>query len=268
VKTLEKINGRLVEYGKKMYKINHQRSFDKLGMLLDEDKKECFDFAYEMAFGTGKHRNTRSGGKKKREPGEIFIDTFQGKAAEYTMYRYLLEYSILTTKPDVTIEGYGVWDSFDLEYGKIHMAVKSTKYYGHLLLLETKDWNEKGEYLPNIENGILNYDMFILIRISPDGRKEMKKRSILYSEQIERKVLEDAILSKRWEFDIAGFITNADFIKLIEKNYVLPQGALLSGTTPMDAENYYVQAGDMRSNKEMIERLQKYKLMFESGLTK
>jgi len=264
---LEKNYERLTRDGEKIYKVNHQKYFDKLGLLLDEDKKECFDFAYEMAFGVGKHRSTRSGGKKKRKPEEIFINTFQGKAAEYTMYRYLLEHGILTIKPDITVEGYGVWDSFDLKYGEIHMSVKSTKSYGQLLLLETKDWNEKGEYLHNNKNGIVNYDMFILIRNSPNSEEQMEKRNILYSEQIERKVLADIILNITWEFDIAGFISNEDFVMLIDEKYVLPQDALLNGKKRMDAENYYVQAGDMRSNREMIERLKKYKLVFEIGLT-
>ena len=59
------------------------------------------------------------------------------------------------------------------------------------MLLETKDWNEKGEYVPNKENGIASYDYLVLLRV--------------------------------------------------------------------DAENYYVQAGDMRHDRELLQRLLNYK---------
>ena len=264
---METINGRLLEEGDRRYKVNHQRPFQKMGELSSEDMNECFEFAYEMAFGEGNHRSNRSGGKRKRKPGEIFIDTFQGKAAEYAIFRYLLENDIETTKPDISVEGYGVWDSFDLEYADIHIAVKSTKFYGNLLLLETKDWNERGEYVPNNETGINKYDMLILIRVSPDAEKAMEKRGLLYKSNIEKILLQDIIYKLKWTYDIAGYITNKDLVRLIERKYILPKGAMLNGKTPMDAENYYVQAGDMRSSKEMIHRLQKYKQTFEKGLT-
>lgn len=254
---LKKINGRLEECGSNIYKINHKKQFYKLGQITEDDKRECFDFAYEMVFGAGKHRNYRSGGDKKRKQGEIFINTFQGKASEYGMYRYLLKNDIKTSKPDMSVEGYGIWDSFDLEYGDVHMAVKSTKFFGNLLLLETKDWNEKGEYIPNNTNGISKYDVIVLTRLLPDGEYEMKKRMLLYSEKIERKTLEKTIYSKNWEFDVAGFITNSDLVRLIDKKYILPKGALLNGKITMDAENYYVQSGDMRSYRELIFRLKK-----------
>jgi hypothetical protein len=264
---LNNINGRLIEYSKNMYRINHHRKFEKLGQISEVDKKVCFDFAYEMVFGEGKHRRNRSGGKKIRKSGEVFIDTFQGKIAEYAMYRYFLENGIITSEPDITVEGYGVWDSFDLEYGDMHIAIKSTKFYGNLLLLETKDWNAKGEYIPNSDCGTSKYDIFILIRLSPDGEEEMRKRMIIYSNLIDRNILEDTILNKIWEYDIAGFITNADLVRLINKKYVLPKGSLLNGRIPMDAENYYVQAGDMRPNQLLVNRLIKYKHLFEKDLT-
>lgn len=260
---LKTINGRLIKYDDKRYKINHKRTFSPIETIRFDDKQKCFDFAYDMAFGAGRHRATRSGGKRKRHTGEIFIDTFQGKVAEYAIYRYLMKYDIITTKPDMTVEGYGIWDSFDLKYKNIHMAVKSTKFYGNLLLLETKDWNNAGEYLPNRNNGTEKYDIFVLIRIAPDGEKEMRKNHILYSEQIDKENLKRIVFKFDWSYDIAGFITNADFVRLIEKKYILPRGAILNDDTYMDAENYYVQAGDMRTAQEMINLLIKYKQMFE-----
>ncbi len=260
---LAEIKGRLLKTGENEYQINHKKKFIKDGDISNDDIRECFDFAYEMAFGKGEHRKNRSGGKIRRKPGQIFIDTFQGKVAEYAIYRYLLKNQIKTSKPDFSIEGYGKWDSFDLEYLNLHIAIKSTKYYGNLLLLETKDWNENGEYIPNNNNGFNKYDMLILVRVLPDAEAEMKKRLMLYKEEIERVLLENIFFNLKWEYDIAGYITNKDLKRIIEKRYILPKDAILNKRIHMDAENYYVQAGDMRSSKEMLIRFEKYKQMFE-----
>lgn len=249
------INGRLEKIDENEYRINHKRMFEKDGIVSASDMETCFDFAYDMSFGEGEHRNHRSGGQKKRRAGEIFVDTFQGKLAEFAIYRYLQNAGIETTEPDLNVEGYGKWDSFDLEYRNIHMAVKSTKYYGQLLLLETKDWNKQGEYIPNLSNGISRYDYLILMRIKPDLSNALKEKRLLYSDKIERNTLHEIVESYAWEYNIAGYINSKDLIRLIDKKYILPQGALLNGETKMDAENYYVQAGDMRAGKDIVKKL-------------
>lgn len=255
---MRELLGRLIEYENKYY-INHKRKFKAIGKIDLLDIKTCFDFSYEMAFGEGEHRNHRSGGEICRTSGEIFINTLQGKMAEFAMYRYLKKYGVETTCPDLSIQRLGVWDEFDLEYEGIHITVKSTKYYGNLLLLETKDWNEKGEYMPNKENGIASYDYLVLLRIAPDGQSIMKKQKILYLNHIEKEVLERLTYSVNWQYDIAGYITKKDFVRLISKKYILPKGAVLGNGTVMDAENYYVQAGDMRHDRELLCRLLDYR---------
>lgn len=257
---MREILGRLVEYENK-YHINHKRQFKSIDVLELLDVKTCFEFAYEMSFGRGEHRNYRSGGDVQRTSGEIFVNTFQGKMAEFAMYRYLRKYGIQTTYPDLSIEGLGTWDEFDLEYEGLHMTVKSTKYYGNLLLLETKDWNEEGKYIPNMECGIVDYDYFILLRIAPDGQSIMKEQKMLYSNYIEKEELGSLIYSVKWQYDIAGYITRKDLVRLISKKYILPKGAMLGNGTVMDAENYYVQAGDMRKGEELVKRLLGYKLI-------
>lgn len=239
------------------YKINHVRTFKKDGELPKEDVEICLDFAYDMAFGEGKHRSNRSGGDIKRKPGEIFINTFQGKAAEFAMYRYFLEFDIKTTYPDLSITGYGKWDSFDLMYKNYKIAVKSTKFFGNLLLLETKDWNENGEYIPNIDSEVKSYDMLILLRMRPDVEKELQKHTMAYVSNNNKKLVYQIIKDTNWEYNIAGYITNKDLVRLIQKEYILPKGAVLNGKTLMDAENYYVQAGDMRTSDELISRLKR-----------
>jgi hypothetical protein len=67
-------------------------------------------------------------------------------------------------------------------------------------------------------------------------------------------VLEDLrtlILGLEWEYDIPGYITNADLKSVIKNGLLIPKGALLNGVVKMDAENYYVQAGDLRSIIEL-----------------
>tara|TARA_B100001123_G_C14450701_1_gene686441 strand:+ start:71 stop:202 length:132 start_codon:yes stop_codon:yes gene_type:complete len=39
---------------------------------------------------------------------------------------------------------------------------------------------------------------------------------------------------------------------LINHHAILPQNSLLNGKIPMDAENYYVQSGDMYPYKELL----------------
>ena len=38
--------------------------------IICDTVKKVFDFAYEMSYGTGEHRNHRSGGDLKRKNGE------------------------------------------------------------------------------------------------------------------------------------------------------------------------------------------------------
>lgn len=137
------------------------------GELEDSQVTNCFNFAYEMSFGKGEHRAYRSGGTHERTPSEIFMNTFQGKISECALYNYLRKNDIEASQVDFRVEGLGKWDSYDIECGKRLIAVKSTKYYGQLLLLETRDWNKEGKYIPNLETGKEVYDSFVLVRIKP-----------------------------------------------------------------------------------------------------
>lgn len=265
--TVKVIKGKLLEVGNGIYKINHTRKFVPVSNISIQEVGECFEFSYEMAFGEGAHRKTRSGGEKKRSNGEIFIDTFQGKLSEFSVWKYLSKEGLVTQKPDTQVEGYGKWDSFDLEFQDKHMAIKSTKSYGNLLLLETSDWNCEGEYIPNIESGASVFDFFILVRICPDGEAELKKKKLLYSKIIDKQVLWEIIKNQEWRYDVAGYITQRDLIRIIDKKYILPKGSLLNGKIKMDAENYYVQAGDMRDGKQLLERLKEYKRRGDSFLS-
>ncbi len=245
---------------KNNYFIDSKKSFQNGNTFKDKTIDNVFEFAYAMTFGDGEHRDHRTGGTMNRKKGQIFINTFQGKLSELGVYSTFFKnnkeaYDKLSN-PDFDVYGLGEWDDSDIELNEIKFSVKSTKFYGNLLLLETKDWSEKGEYLPNLttdKNSI--YDYFVLVRIKPDGEKMMSSNRLLYSNDINKKELYSLIKSKTWEYDIAGYITNKDLKYLISNNFILPQKSLLNGKISMDAENYYIQSGDMKDFSKLIKTL-------------
>ena len=219
-------------------------AFKKVRDLKDETIDRVFDFAYTMAFDE-KHRKTRSGGKTRRRNGEVFANTFQGKLAECAAVNFFYKYDD-TIEIDFDTYDLGIWDKVDLTVRKKEVAIKSTKKFGQLLLLETKDWNRSGQYIPNLGTHYYTYDYIVMVRIDPSCEDLMKKNRLLYKEEIEQSVLKNLITHQNWSYDYVGYITNDDLIQVIRNKRIIPQGALLNGSTPMDAENYYVQAGDMR----------------------
>ncbi len=149
--------------------------------------------------------------------------------------------------------GLGEWDDSDISLDNIKFSIKSTKFYGNLLLLETKDWNKNGEYIPNLnteKNSIYNY--FVLVRIKPDAEKLMISKRFLYSNEINKEELYSLIKSVIWEYDIVGYITNEDLKSIIANDFILPQNSMLNGKISMDAENYYIQSGDMKDFKQLV----------------
>lgn len=236
--------------------ITRRREFSRIGRFKDISISKAIDFAYDMSFGkNGEHRNHRSGGVHKRKNGEIFANTFQGKLSEFAIYNSLYKKCGDIQEPDLDTYGLGEWDNCDFEVNSKKISVKSTKSFGNLMLLETKDWNKDGEYIPNISKGTSLYDIFILVRINPFCEDLLKRMKALYSNEVEKDKLIKEIRTKEWEYDIPGFITREDLMYAIRNNYIINQGDMLNGKTKMDAENYYVQAGDMYSIDELIKLL-------------
>ena len=111
---------------------------------------EILQFSYNMTFGKeGEHRNHRSGGQHHRKKGEIFCDTFQGKLAEFFVYQNIKNTGLVCTKPDTQTWGLGKWDDVDLIINGKNVNIKSMAHFSNLLLLETKDWEPDGTYIPN-----------------------------------------------------------------------------------------------------------------------
>jgi len=237
------------------YFVTKYKSFDRLYNLNDE-AESVFEFAFGMTFGkTGEHREYRTGGQNRRKNGELFINTFQGKLAEFGIYRFFHEKNLAPTKPDLGMWEKGIWDSVDLIINDKKINVKSAAFFSSLLLLETNDWDLEAKYIPNKVSGNDIYDYFVLTRVKPDGKGIMRSHKLFYSDIVEKDKLKNIILDEKWLFDIVGFCTRDEIKSLIEIGFILPQNALLNGKTKMDAENYYCQAGDMHSCNELVNLL-------------
>jgi hypothetical protein len=237
------------------YSVNKYKSFNSTEILVG-DLRNIFDFAYEMCFGEGHHRNHRTGGQYDRKNGEMFCNTFQGKLAEVVLYNLFISNGINCDGPDFGIYGKGVWDDSDLVINGKKINVKSVAHFSNLLLLETKDWNSLGQYIPNLNAGSTStYDYFILVRIQPDIKKILRNNRYFYANEVEKEKLEEVIFSEIWKYDIAGYISNDELIEVVKNKDIIPQNALINGRIPLDAENYYVQSGDMRDIIDLVKIL-------------
>ena len=119
------------------------------------------------------------------------------------------------------------------------------------MLLEYADWDNNGVYLPNAKSGEGNYDYFFLVRIKPYCTQLLEDERLLDSDDVKRDKLFALILEqKEWFYDYAGFVTHEELVKdVIREQQIIRQKDILN-KTPMDADNYYVQAGDMHIAEE------------------
>lgn len=216
--------------------------------LLEEVK----NFAYEMCFGSGHHRTHRTGGQFNRKAGEQFCNTFQGKLAEVVLRNYFLQKGLDCGLPDFSVYGEGIWDDTDLIVNSKSISVKSAAFFSNLLLLESKDYDSQGNYLPNLNLGATaSYDFYVLVRIQPDIKGLFKKERLMYSNDIPKSKIDEIINSQNWYYDIPGWISHEEFVSVIRDRNIIPQNALLNGKIRMDAENYYIQSGDMHNIDEL-----------------
>lgn len=236
-----------------VYKINSKKPFCNDGTLKEEDVLASFEFAMAMTYeNKGEHRNHRSGGTYERREREIFIDTLQGKMAEFAIYNELSKFNINIPFPDLNTYGLGRWDHCDFIVDGKKFAVKSTKHYGNLLLLETKDYDSNGCYIPNMnEQCDGDWDIFVLVRMKPYC-EEVYSIIPKGSRGITKDNLKNIVINNRWNYDVPGFISKNDLLYLMKNDFIIPKGSMLNGKISMDADNYYVQAGDLRSFSELI----------------
>lgn len=238
-----------------VYNNQYRRPFN--GTPIDNKQlEESKDFAYAMCFGAGHHRAHRTGGQFNRKAGEQFCNTFQGKLAEVVLRNHLIKNGLDCGEPDFAVYGEGIWDDSDLIVSGKSLSIKSAAFFSNLLLLESRDYDEEGNYLPNLNIGATaSYDYYVLVRIKPDIKGLFRKNRLLYSNDISKEQIDAIINSERWYYDIAGWISHDEFVSVIRDKNIIPQNAMLNGTVRMDAENYYIQSGDMHSIDELIIKL-------------
>lgn len=149
----------------------------------------------------------------------------------------------------------GKWDTVDLACNNNKIAIKSTKHFGQLLLLETKDWDENGNYIPNEDTNTGEYDEIVLMRIRPNIDDVIKRKPDFWQLDVAEQL--EFLKSIKWEFEISGYITHEDLQYIIRNHYVIKQGDRLGKVKEnyngivMDADNYYVQVTNMRK-KEIL----------------
>jgi len=223
--------------------ITKPRSFNPKTFANKDNIMDTFEFAWSMTFGAeGAHRDHRSGGTSRRKKGEIFANTYQGKLAEFAITNEFLGFEGVE-RPDLSVYGLGKWDSFDIYLNSLHIGVKSTKKFGNLLLLETKDWSVEANYSNNSQSQ--SPDFLCLVRLHPAIEMILKQERLLYSNTCDKSILEKLITAQSFTYDCCGFISKSDLRNVIKARLILPKHAMLNGKTRMDAENYYVQAGDL-----------------------
>lgn len=238
------------------YIVTRKRAFQSNVTLSEENFYKAFDFSYNMSFGkSGAHRNYRSGGTHHRKNGEIFANAFQGKLAEFATYEYLKRKDIDVDEPDISVHGLLQWDAYDLKANNKVINIKSTKYYGDLLLLERADWDDEARYIPNLDKENVIYDFFVLVRIKPDIAKILKQNRLYLSDRCNYDILKNLFNYSCFKYNIAGFITIDDLKTIINSNHYIPQGSTLNQSTHMDADNYYIQSDDMGEIEELINLL-------------
>lgn len=246
-------------YGKSY--VNCQKTFTPIIRLSNEDVQQSYNFAYDMA-SVNKHREYRTGGTHHRRKMEVFVSAFCGKLSEFAVHDYLTQQGICVEPPDLEIYERGTWDSEDLvlyqnyneELIRCTATIKSTKSFGNLLLLEKEDWDSEATYIPSEEQ----YDIFILVRTNMDLEKVLKRQKMLYTDDIKESALVSAIQEAAKDgflFDIPGYLYRSDLVKVIRARQVIRKDQMLNGRTKMDADNYYVQAGNMRDIDVLVQQL-------------
>jgi len=214
-----------------IFESDTRKEFSPDTKLKPESIKKCLLFASEMAYGRGYHKSQSFGNSYyDRSTKEIFINTFQGKLAELAVYNELSHIGIRPDKPpEFDIWGKGKWEDcdFTLNNETIRASVKSTKWFGNLLLLEKDKYNEKGEYLETIDKMPVAYDFTFMVRIA--GVKSAKPENYLESNQI--------------EVEVTGFMAHSQFLEVINEKQIIPKGILLG--IPLIVDNYYIFARDL-----------------------
>lgn len=239
------------------YTINNSRRFQALGSLTQQTVGRCKQFAYNMSFGNqGQHRANRTGGRNIRRNGEIFCDAFNGKLGEFAVHQLFANQGIQLPEPDLTVYGLGQWDDTDFSYNDYCIAIKTTKNYGNLLLLEREDWDHEGHYIPNYDKPSGGrYDAIVLVRINSDIETRFKTNRRYFNDTLTEAELNQIFSGFSCSFDIPGYTSSNLLRQVINNNQIIEQGSYLNRNTRMDATNYYIQTGDLLPINRLVHQL-------------
>lgn len=267
MKTLNKLKCVKENEGNKYYEILHTKDYNRIDFISKESIKKSIEFSYQMVTNR-LQREYRSGGKNVRKPNEIFVNILTGKLSEYALYEYLTDIKIEVETPNVEIYDRGQWDNDDLmiksKFGEnYYINIKSTKHYGNLLLFEVDDYDKKGIYLPNnTEEYLLNNksDFYALVRLEFGLESVLRKERKFYDTELMDKIKLIKLIHQEIDnlggvyYDVPGYISHKEFVSIIKNDFVIKQGDFIS-TTPMDASNYYIQAGNLHPINKIKESL-------------
>ena len=238
------------------YEINSKLIFGQRARAIchPSDLSQAFLFSWQMTFGRkGEHRSTRSGGQLARDHVRKFCDIFLGKLGEVAFFNLCQQRNKSQTISPIDYECYtlGKWDSADFIINdQYHIAIKTTKHFGNLLLLEYKDWcvqQNQAIYLPNVDaESKGKYDYLFFSRVKTNLSELLKNISFSHEQSIDdiHTLFFNHIFHKvNVALEVVGYISNQDLVTLMKDDYILPQHAILNGNTVMDAKNYYLQSG-------------------------
>ena len=240
------------------YTINSKVNFISNVNVSIDDQFNCLKFCWDMTIGQkGKHRANRTGGMKKRKPMDIFCDAFIGKMGEVAFHHFCEKRNIAEVSDiDYECTPLGKWDDTDFTIknkktgGIFKIAIKTTKNFGNLLLLEQKDWeiNREGKvvYMPNKNNhskGV--YDFLVFCRVKTNLSNIVDKE--LFKKEDAQGFLNQTLRRLLVELQVVGYVRNSDLVEMINSNnFLIKQGDRLNRKTVMDASNYYIQSGSFK----------------------
>lgn len=152
---------------------------DEQMVFTDKELAVCYRFSQEMV---GKHNRDMI---MDRMDWEVFRDDFRGKLGEVALRNYIIEnYPNVVIQKDIdySVTPLGQWDTTDLLVNGVYINVKSVKENSNFLLIETKRYDENGNYTYQNNNGEdVRIDAYVLVRVSvePDMNiNTMKYRDV------------------------------------------------------------------------------------------
>lgn len=151
----------------------------------DRELALCYRFSQQMK---GNHNRDMI---MDREDWEIFRDDFRGKLGEVALKNYIsLNFPTAKFESDIdySVTPLGQWDTTDLLVNGIYINVKSVKQKSNFLMIETKRYNENGEYAyKNNDGKDVKIDAYVLVKVIIDPDMDTGTMEYREVEQLKHK---------------------------------------------------------------------------------